>query len=143
MANIERIAFINSFDSTGELNQPTLHFTCTEFPTTLSIDFRVGLVGLKPNSRYNLGIMVVPAHLMIKKGEQFQFPDGSSESASLFIDTKDSHLDTGASGQVIVTLSEIRIPAKGLYSVTGILQDSGEPKTELHKNESFFTVELS
>ncbi|MES0225588.1 hypothetical protein [Citrobacter braakii] len=143
MANIERIAFINSFDSTGELNQPTLHFTCTELPTTLSIDFRVGLVGLKPNSRYSLGIMVVPAHLMIKKGEQFKFPDGSSESASLFIDTKDGHLDTGASGQVIVTLSEIRIPAKGLYSVTGVLQDSAEPETELHKNESFFTVELS
>ena len=143
MPNIERIAFINSFDSKGELNQPTLHFTCTEFPTTLSIDFRVGLVGLKPNSRYHLALMVTPTHLMIKKGVEFQFPDGSSESASLFIDTKDGHLETGASGQVIVTLTEIRIPAKGLYSVTCVLQDNGETKTELHTNESFFTVELS
>lgn len=143
MASIERIAFINLFDSVEDLNEPTLHFTCKEFPTKLSIDFRVGLVGLQANSRYNLGIMVIPAHLIIKQGEQFQFPDGTSESASLFIDTKDNHLETGASGQVIITLPEIRIPAKGLYSVTGILQDSGEPKTELHKNESFFTVELS
>ena len=86
--------------------------------------------------------MVIPAHLIIKKGEEIQFPDGSSESVSLFIDTKDSHFETGVGGQVIVTLKEIRVPAKGLYSVIGILQDNEDPKNELHKNESFFTVEL-
>ena len=140
--NLERISFITPFDSSEEPNQPTLNFTCNEFPARLSIDFRVGMIGLKPNSRYNLGIMVIPAHLIIKKGEEIQFPDGSSESDSLFIDTKDSHFETGVGGQVIVTLKEIRVPAKGLYSVIGRLQDNEDPKNELHKNESFFTVEL-
>lgn len=69
--NLERISFITPFDSSEEPNQPTLNFTCNEFPARLSIDFRVGMIGLKPNSRYSLGIMVIPAHLIIKKVRKF------------------------------------------------------------------------
>lgn len=141
--NLERICFITPFSGNDENTQPTINFECEYFPTQISINFRVGIVGLKPNTRYHLGILVIPAHLLIKKNQELQLPDGTQESVSVNLDTKDSNFETGASGQVEITLNEIRIPAKGLYSVTGILQDNGAPKAVLHKNESFFTVDKS
>ncbi|EMB4339662.1 hypothetical protein I5462_03210 [Citrobacter freundii] len=143
MNNNERISFITPFSGNEELNQPKLNFSFDTFPAELAINFRMGMVGLKPNSRYNLSIMVLPTQLYLKEGESIQFPDGSFETVALYIDTKDGNPETGVSGQVDVILGQMRIPARGLYCATGFLHDNNEPKNELHKNECFFTVELS
>ncbi|WP_437887034.1 hypothetical protein [Phytobacter sp. V91] len=141
MDNLERISFIVPFDGKGATDEPELNFECSKFPSKLAINFRVGVVGLKPSTKYHLGLMIIPAHLGIKKGEQIQWPDGEFESISVYIDTQEGNVETGVNGQIIVTFSEARLPAKGLYSVIGILQTGDEQKTELHKNQSFFTAE--
>ena len=139
--NLEGISFITPFSDSEDQTQPKLSFECVNFPAQFSINFRVGMVGLKPNTRYQLGLFVIPAHLFIKEGQGFQLPDGTQESVSVNIDTKDSNMATGASGQVVITLNEMRLPGKGLYSVTGVLHANDSIKTVLHKNESFFTVD--
>ncbi|MBK5744477.1 hypothetical protein, partial [Klebsiella pneumoniae] len=95
--NLERISFITPFSDSEDQTQPKLSFECVNFPAQFSINFRVGMVGLKPNTRYQLGLFVIPAHLFIKEGQGFQLPDGTQESVSVNIDTKDSNMATGAS----------------------------------------------
>ena len=142
MDRYERISFVVPFKEIADLLTPLTSFECDTFPNEISVDFRIGLVGLKPIHRYHVKLLITPYHLTIKVGDSFNMNEAYSESAAMSVDTKGTLLTGNVDGQFTVHMEKIKIVAKGIYKVQCILTDhENDKESELHKLETYFSVD--
>ncbi|MFU2317823.1 hypothetical protein [Rahnella sp. PCH160] len=141
MDRFERISFVIPFDDQNELIQPKTKFSVGIFPSEITLNTRVGFVGLMPLYKYNIKMFIQAIHITIKKGEEAQLLNPFTELASVEINTKGTILGGEIDGQVVVKLEKLNIPAKGIYQIRCEIMDSKDTELALHTNVSFFSVD--
>lgn len=140
MERFEKVSFIIPFDDTSESMSPTNNFSLIAFPHDLTLNTRIGFVGLLPHHRYSLKLYISPIRIYIKKGEQAELSNPLMEITSVDINTKVATFGGDIAGQVTIKTESLTIGAKGIYQIKGDLLDSDAGDTLLHTNYSFFSV---
>lgn len=135
----ERVGFIVPYiqrrDVAGNAITTCSIYTVDSFPALVQANFRICLVGLKPERDYTVKIEIAHNHPKVVQGVNPALFD----YAIMSFNTTETNNDELLDGQIGFNFGGLRAPYSGVYEATCFIyyQDSD---VCLHKNSSFFQV---